>query len=103
MDPDYNTFIHYVEKTLNVPYRYDKAFKGRSIIDNQEEERTYYHFVRDLAKDEHLSDLTKLEETAKKLGLLKTVNLGKGQIICMSVRDTLEIVKKEIKKACSPG
>lgn len=98
LDPDYNTFIHYVEKLLNVSYRYDKLFKGKSILDNQEEERTYYHFVRDLDKDEHISNLVRLDETAKKLGLLKLENLGRGQIISMTAKDTLEIIKNEIKK-----
>jgi aminoglycoside 3-N-acetyltransferase len=98
MSSDYNTFIHFVERKLNVVYRYDKEFTGISIINGEKINKKYYHFVRDLEKDEHISDLNQLDESLKKLGLLKTMNLGKGQMILMKTKDVFEIVKNEIKK-----
>jgi len=32
------------------------------------------------------------------LGLAKTANLGRGQIVLISAKDTFELIKKEIKK-----
>lgn len=44
------TFQHYVEQSLEVPYRYPKYFMGRYIgPDGEEEIRVYSMYVRDLA------------------------------------------------------
>lgn len=91
-----STFIHYVEKLLNVRYRFDKGFRGKSMINDKEEDRMYYHFVYDLSKPTDVPDFTKFDKKAKELGLTKTVNLGKGQIVCISAHDTLELIQKEI-------
>jgi len=69
MSSDYNTFIHFVERELNVPYRYDKEFRGISIVNDKKVVKKYYHFVRDLENSNHLSDLSKLEQKCKELGL----------------------------------
>lgn len=92
-----STFIHYVEKSLNVPYRYDKMFKGKSIVNGQEEEKAYYHFVYDLSKPDNSPDFTKFDKKAKDLGLAKIATLGRGQMICISAIDTFNLIKSELK------
>ena len=47
-----STFIHYVEKLLKVNYRYDKGFRGKSIINGKEYDGIYYH-----RSEEHTSEL----------------------------------------------
>lgn len=43
------TFQHYVEQSLEVPYRYPKYFMGRYVdLDGKEEVRTYSMYVRNL-------------------------------------------------------
>lgn len=43
------TFQHYVEQSLEVPYRYPKYFMGRYVdLDGSAEVRTYSMYVRDL-------------------------------------------------------
>ena len=91
-----STFIHYAERILKVPYRYDKAFSGIVVEGQKEIQKTYYHFARDLAKPENSSDFTKFDKKAKELGLVKMSSLGRGEIICITVKDTLELIKKEI-------
>lgn len=98
MSPDYNTFIHFVERKLNVPYRYDKEFRGISIIDGKKVERKYYHFVYDLDNPSLVPDLSKLEQKCKELGFLHTEVLGKGQIVVISTKDVYNIINNEIKK-----
>ena len=93
----YTTFIHYVEKLLIVPYRYDKKFLGKSMVNGKLEDMTFIHFVRDLENLDTNVDLTKLSKKAKDLGLIKESNLGKGQISCISAKDTLTIIKSELK------
>jgi aminoglycoside 3-N-acetyltransferase len=96
MSPDYNTFIHFVEKKLNLKYRYDKEFSGISIVNNKKIENKYYHFVHDLKKNSHLPDLTKLDKKCKELGLVNSEDLGKGQIVVVSTKDVYNIINKEI-------
>lgn len=93
-----STFFHYVERLLNVPYRYDKMFKGNFIMNGEEREGVFYHFVYDLEKPNNAPDFTKFDKKAKEVGCAKTANLGKGQIVLISAKDTLELIRKEIKK-----
>lgn len=53
------TFQHYVEQSLEVPYRYPKYFMGRYVdLDGSEEVRTYSMYVRnlDIQMKEHLPE-----------------------------------------------
>lgn len=44
------TFMHYVEQSVNVPYRYTKAFSGDYIdAEGQKNKRVYNMYVRDLS------------------------------------------------------
>lgn len=93
-----STFIHYVEKLLNVVYRFDKGFNGTSITNGKNEDKIFYHFVYDLEKSTDIPDFTKFDKRAKELGLTKIKNLGKGQVLSISTRDTLELIQNEIIK-----
>ncbi len=93
----YNTFVHYIEKLHEASYRYDKKFEGTYKINNEMKKDFYIHFVRDLNDPGSLPDLTKLVNISQKLEFLKEVNLGRGKISCISVKNILEIVNKEIK------
>jgi len=92
------TFIHYVERILKVPYRYDKAFPGVFISNGKKEQRVFYHFVYDLDKPNNGPCFTKFDKKAKENGFTRTANLGKGQIVSISAKDALELIKREIKK-----
>jgi aminoglycoside 3-N-acetyltransferase len=98
MSPDYNTFIHFVERELHVSYRYDKEFRGISIVNGKKRGKKYYHFVHDLNNTNHVSDLSKLEQKCIELGFTKSEVLGKGQIIVISTKDVHDVINKEIQK-----
>lgn len=98
LNPDYNTFIHFVERNLNVSYRYDKEFRGISIVNGKKMEKKYYHFVRDLENLNHESDLSKLEQKSKDLELLKSEILGRGQITIISTKNMYDVINEEIQK-----
>jgi aminoglycoside 3-N-acetyltransferase len=74
-----STFLHYVEQTYGVPYRYMKSFPG-TIVDNGKKydaEATY--FVRYLDSDvEH--DTAKLEKHLRSNHLIKESRVGAGII-----------------------
>jgi len=92
-----STFIHYVEKKMNVPYRYDKAFFGISLIAGRKQAGIFYHFVYDLKKPDNGPDFTKFDKKAKESGLAKIVNLGKGQIVSITARDTYRLIESELQ------
>jgi len=96
-----STFIHYVEKLLDVEYRYDKKFPGKFISKSKEIDSAFYHFVCDLDKPENGPDFTKFDKCSKELGIAKIADLGRGQIVSISAKDTLELIKNEINK--NPG
>lgn len=98
LDPNFNTFIHYVEKKLNVDYRWDKKFTGELILNNQREFRCNSHYVRDLSNPNTVPNLTKLENKLAELKLIKTANLGRGNIVCILTSDVMKIVQQEITK-----
>jgi len=90
------TLTHYVERGIHVSYRFDKPFKGKSVINGKIEEKIFYHFVRDDDNPELYPDFTKFDKKAKQLGLAKVANLGRGQIVCISAKNSTELIKKEI-------
>jgi len=91
-----STFIHYVEKKLNVNYRFDKLFSGTSIVNGVETPMSFYHFVSDLNKPQDGPDFVKFHKKAIDLGICKTANLGKGQIVSISAKNAFELIAKEI-------
>ena len=92
-----STYIHFVEKQLNVPYRYDKPFPGTLILNNQKSEHVFYHFVFDHEKPQDGPDFAEFDRKAKEYGFASISNLGKGQIVSISVKDTTELIEKEFK------
>lgn len=94
----YNTFIHYAEKLFGVSYRFDKTFHGKFINGSRIENRSYTHYARDLSNPKTLPDLKKLSKIAYDLNKGIDAKLGKGQISCISAKDVLVIIEKEIKK-----
>jgi aminoglycoside 3-N-acetyltransferase len=95
----YATFIHYVEKSAGVPYRFDKTFKG-TIIEGGEKalaEMTYY--VRTTVDDtDSWPDLTRLEEDARTRGILHEASLGRSVVTRAGCREVLELGTEAIKK-----
>lgn len=85
------TFMHYVERSIKVPYRYLKSFRGSYTNENGcTGERRYILYVRDLAIDsvENLPD--EMLESAGVMqvqtwcgGVVKTIDLSRAyDIVC---------------------
>ena len=91
-----STFFHYIEKLLNVRYRYDKEFKGFLKFNNRYVEKIFVHFVYDKEKPENGPDFEKFHKKAIELKKAKISNLGKGQIVCISAKNTFDLIKNEI-------
>lgn len=91
-----STFIHYVEKMLNVPYRFDKPFKGISRVNGKEIEQEVFFFCRDLNIPGTSAYFEIFDELALKQGLAKSVSVGRGSVVAIRAQDTFNLIKKTL-------
>jgi len=98
LDLGYLTFIHYIEKCLEVPYRYDKPFNGTLIKNSEEHKCCFYHFVYDLEKPETNADSTRFGRKAKVMGVAKQAKLGKGEILAITAKDSFDLIMSELQR-----
>jgi aminoglycoside 3-N-acetyltransferase len=88
-----STFIHYVERCLDVPYRWDKPFAGTLRQGNSEQRRVFYHYVRDLQSDDSTPNFEGFDKYASEEGVVNRRDLGKGQVVMISAQDTYDITE----------
>ena len=85
-----NTFVHYIEQSCKVPYRYMKTFKG--VVLNNEKVRntvvTYY--VRHLDKDV-ITNLNAFEKYLFSKRAVAEKKLGGGRILVVRVSDMFKL------------
>lgn len=95
----YSTFVHHVEQTITVPYRYKKIFTGEIIEGNKRRSVEIVYNVRTPMDDEStLPDLTRLERDASLLGYLKSKYVGRGKVTNISCRNIYDLCVDGIKK-----
>jgi len=93
-----STFIHYVEKSLNVAYRYDKLFHGKLFIDGQFlKDATFIHYVRDLDRPDDESSCARLNEVYMEKGLLGNEKLGRGSILSYETQPLFDFLSDTLK------
>jgi len=95
----YATFIHYVEKSVGVPYRFDKTFSGIIREEGKKIPMEMVYYVRTTVEDEDsMPDLSRLEDDARRSGLLHEVPLGRSVVTRVGCRELLELGAAAIRK-----
>lgn len=89
--------IHYVERSLDVPYRQDRVFTGNLVKDGKKIPRRAVYFSRAMDDPGALTDTDWFEERVEALGLCRRVHVGRGFILAMRARDVDRFVREEIK------
>lgn len=97
LPPNFNTFIHYIERFFSVPYRYNKDFFGIIKINERQIQTKFTHFVRDLDNSKTLPDLSELEKILMMSNLRFASTLGRGKIYCLNTKDIFDEVYIRIK------
>ncbi len=87
-----STFIHYVERKLQVPYRYDKLFRGRFIDHGQAQQRDSIIYVTDLSNALTTAEFEPFDQLAREQGLVKTARVGRGAVVTIRAHDTFELI-----------
>lgn len=100
IDCQYNdcfTFVHYVEQTTGVPYRYHKNFTADYIDENGDvSQRTYSMYVRDYDLDAD-TDMTEMGKELEEKGISKVFLINN---ICYRVVDlaaSFKPIEEDIK------
>ena len=84
------TYLHYIEKMLDVPYRYDQVFTGNII--NADTKYSKTQSIHTACYGVKPAEFFYFEEELENKGLLKKVPLGNLEVSCVSEKD----VYKEI-------
>lgn len=93
-----NTYIHHVEQTVGVPYRYNKEFTGEyTDAAGVCERRTYRMYVRDLDMDpRHIDGFRPLEEKMREEGLIRTALYETAPCHVLRLADLDSAVRRDI-------
>ncbi len=95
LDAAYVTFIHYIEKALKVPYRFDKTFTGVFQKAGMEEIRKGTIWVRYLTKGTFQSPHA-LNQLIKERNLYKVAKIGRGSIGLIKAKDMFNLIQEVI-------
>ncbi len=93
-----STLVHYIERLLDVPYRYEKAFPGTITIDGKEQQDCYSIYVRDTDTEDTIADFTALDRIAVEQNLYQKAPLGRGFIGVINITDKYQLIKNELQK-----
>ena len=86
---EYLTEVHYLERKLNVDYRFDKKFSGSAIDKNNKKQKyTLTYYCRDLKSDYAVS-FVQLKNDLKEEGLIETWFIDKYKL-------KLEVIKFKV-------
>jgi aminopeptidase-like protein/aminoglycoside N3'-acetyltransferase len=92
------TFLHYVEESVGVPFRFKKLFTGYSVNDGRKEKKGWLCSVRILAPNGE-SDGSLLESGALNAGICKSVQVGRGEVQEIDSRTYFEYAIPALTKA----
>lgn len=91
---DYFTYSHNIEKILEVPYRYDKTFEGKIILEDKTYQDSFILPVRyanvKAFEDDRLNKLLQNE--------IKEIKTGKSQIQIVNEKNAYALIYEAIEK-----
>lgn len=92
---EYFTYVHYVEKMLNVSYRYDQAFTG-NIIDYNGNIYQDTHYIHTRCKGAKLKNFFYMKQELIEEKKLLVESIGDSEIACISEKDAYNAITKRI-------
>lgn len=90
-----SNFVHYVERVLQVPYRFDKTFNGILQKNGEEIKASSTIWVRYLVPGTH-PQFEKYNKLAVEKNLFKVANVGRGMFGAISTSDSFNLVKETL-------
>jgi len=93
-----STFIHYVERQLKVPYRFDKTFSGMILKNGECVPSTSTIWVRYLSDDSLEFDSKPFDALARERRVFHVAGLGRGQVGVISAEDTFNCIQETLQR-----
>jgi len=93
-----STFIHYVERKLGVPYRFDKTFSGIIRQGGTERPATSTIWVRYSSDDSLEAAFEPFDAIARSDGSFAVARFGRGEVGTISAQATAEIIARTLPK-----
>ena len=81
------TFLHYVERELNVPYRFDKTFSPSIIQNGHRITQNWKIWVRYLSDDKLAHDPRKFVKFIKDQSIGRYATLGRGEMLTITTTE----------------
>lgn len=89
------TYLHYIEKMLDIPYRYDQSFEGNIIMPDGLHKKT--QSIHTACFGVKPADFYYFEDELEQKGILKKVPFGDLSIACISELDAYSEIKRKIE------
>ena len=89
-----STFVHYLERILEVDYRFDKEFSGVIIYKESRYNKKWITWVRNLNNSSTNPNFHQLTSEALNKNLFKKINVGNGYLGTISADDKFNLIKK---------
>lgn len=90
-----STFIHYVERRLSVPYRFDKSFTGIFVKNGVRQNRQSTIWVRHLCNGTS-AKFEPFDQLARQKILYKTAQVGRGFVGLITAENTFNLIKNTL-------
>lgn len=91
------TYVHYVEKIMDVPYRFDMPFSG-FIIDESENRYESCQYMHTACYGVKPANYYYFEDYLEEKGLLKKRTLGNKSVACLSEKEAYSEIEKMLRR-----
>ena len=92
------TFLHFVERELKVPYRFDKTFACSQFINGNIINQNWTIWVHYLSDDKLIHSSTKYIKFIKNKSIASFAKLGRGEILSISTSNVFTSVEIGLKE-----
>jgi aminoglycoside 3-N-acetyltransferase len=93
-----STFVHYVERELRVPYRFDKTFEGEIRLGGAATRGRSTIWVRYLSDDALEAKFEPFDALARDTGIYRTAALGRGRMGIIAARDCFNLIAETLPR-----
>jgi aminoglycoside 3-N-acetyltransferase len=90
------TLLHYCERELKVPYRFDKSFQGQMVINGAARTIDWKIWVRYLSDDLLIHDPHPFVTVIKEQGWAHWQRLGRGEVLAIPARSVMQCLQKNL-------
>lgn len=83
----YSTFLHHIEESAGVPFRFVKPFRGMVRQDGRERDETWTYFAAPRGVPNCAKNPLPMERAVRAAGLLNIAPVGRGEAMIIGARD----------------